>query len=404
MTATASLAEKLEELLEESPRAAGERAAQAFDRAASGCGSRIVVYGAGNLGRTVVAGLRANGIEPVAWADRSGPRAAVDGLPVVSAEEAARRFGRDAVFVVAVWNPGPGGGVASIAAALTAAGCRRVVPFVELFWKYPRTFLPFYLWDLPGRIHEQAAAVRAAFALFPGARSQAEFLRHLRLRLTADFGALVPPEAGAQYFPGGPGGLFAPREDEYFVDCGAYDGDTLGDLAEWTGGRFRGAVAIEADPANFAALKRAIATDPRLEGRVRPLWAAVGRRRSTVRFRAAGLGSSAISGSGDIQVDCLPLDDVLAAERPTYIKMDIEGAELDALAGASGSIGRHSPLLAVCAYHTQDHLWRVPLLIRDLAPGSRLLLRPHRGDGFDLVCYAIPPDRVTSSAREDREP
>ena len=231
--------------------------------------------------------------------------------------------------------------MASIAADLTAAGCRRVVPFVELFWKYPRTFLPFYLWDLPGRIHEQAAAVRAA--LHCSGLVEAEFLRHLRLRLTADFGALVRPEAGAQYFPDGPGGLFAPREDEYFVDCGAYDGDTLGDLAEWTGGRFRGAVAIEADPANFAALKRAIATDPRLEQRVRPLWAAVGRRRSTVRFRAAGLGNSAISGSGDIQVDCLPLDDVLAAERPTYIKMDIEGAELDALAGASGRLAGTRP-------------------------------------------------------------
>ena len=110
MTATASLAEKLEELLEESPRAADERAAQAFDQAADGCGGRIVVY---RRGRTsagqVVAGLRANGIEPVAWADRSGPRAAVDGLPVVSAEEAARRFGRDAVLVVAVWNRGRAG-------------------------------------------------------------------------------------------------------------------------------------------------------------------------------------------------------------------------------------------------------------------------------------------------------
>jgi FkbM family methyltransferase len=402
MTATASLHQKLEELLAEGPQAACERERTAFDQAAHPFGRRIVIYGAGGLGRLVLSGLRANGIEPLAFADRNAPLApaALEGLPVLSPEDAVRRFGSDSAFVVAVWNPSLSGGVNAITANLTAAGCRRVLPFVWLFWKYPRTFLPYYLWDLPSRLHEHASEVREAFVIFPGARSKAEFLRHLTLRLTGDFGSLTPPDAGVQYFPER---LFRPREDEYFVDCGAYDGDTLRDLAGWTGGRFRGALACEADPANFASLERTISADRRLAGRVRALPAAVGRRRSTVRFRAAGLGSSAISETGEIPVECLPLDDILLDEHPTYIKMDIEGAELDALHGASGSLGRHSPLLAVCTYHTQDHLWQVPLQICALSPGSRLLLRPHCRDGFDLVCYAIPQDRITSFAREDRE-
>jgi FkbM family methyltransferase len=271
------------------------------------------------------------------------------------------------------------------------------VSFVWLFWKYSQTFLPYYLWDLPSRVQEQASGVREAFALFAGRRSRMEFLRHLELRLTGDFDRLEPPCDDPQYFPKS---LFRRREDECFVDCGAFDGDSLLSLADWSGGKFRKAVAFEADPTNFAALERTVAMDHRLDGRVRKIQAAVGRHRSKLRFAASGNGSAAISISGGIEVDCVPLDDILASERPTYIKMDIEGAEIDALQGAAVTL-QSQPLVAACTYHTQDHLWQVPLQMRQLMPATQMVLRPHRADGFDLVCYSIPPDRAGIVAEGD---
>lgn len=71
--------------------------------------------------------------------------------------------------------------------------------------------------------------------------------------------------------------------------------------------------------------------------------------------------------------------------------MDIEGSELDALVGAQELIRRANPILAVCAYHRQDHLWRVPLLIHSISDQYRFFLRPHGSEGWDLVCYAVPP-------------
>jgi FkbM family methyltransferase len=185
------------------------------------------------------------------------------------------------------------------------------------------------------------------------------------------------------------------------VDCGAYDGDTLRDLMAWTGGRYRGAMALEADPANFAALQHRIEEDPNLRGRACAIQAAVGRRRAKVRFRASGLASAAVSESGGIEVDSVSLDECLAGESPTFIKMDIEGAEMDALEGASEVLREQAPLLAICAYHTQGHLWQIPLRIGRLMPAGRLSLRAHCMDGFDLVCYAVPPHRAMDSARED---
>jgi hypothetical protein len=88
------------------------------------------------------------------------------------------------------------------------------------------------------------------------------------------------------------------------------------------------------------------------------------------------------------------LDDALAEEHPTFIKMDIEGAEPDAIEGATQLIRRDQLLMAVCVYHRQSDLWRIPLMIDAVEPGSnRLYLKQHAVDGFDLVCYSVPKAR-----------
>ena len=97
---------------------------------------------------------------------------------------------------------------------------------------------------------------------------------------------------------------------------------------------------------------------------------------------------------GDTEVECVTLDAALAEVTPTHIKMDIEGAELDALEGAREVIARHAPVLAVCSYHRQADLWRIPALIHSINSSYRFFLRPHRIEGWDLVCYAVPPQRV----------
>ena len=76
--------------------------------------------------------------------------------------------------------------------------------------------------------------------------------------------------------------------------------------------------------------------------------------------------------------------------------MDIEGSERDAVAGAASMIRHARPLLAICAYHMQSDLWVIPNLIHSIVPDYRLFLRPHRADGWDLVCYGVPPERRTA--------
>jgi Methyltransferase FkbM domain len=83
--------------------------------------------------------------------------------------------------------------------------------------------------------------------------------------------------------------------------------------------------------------------------------------------------------------------------RPTFVKMDIEGAESAALAGSHRVIREGRPLLAVAAYHKQADLWELPRQIHDMMADYRMFLRPHAGEGFDAVLYAVPPERLVGA-------
>src|SRR5580704_230843 len=78
----------------------------AFDEDAEPFGKSLVLFGAGNLGRRLLRCLRQDGIEPRAFADNSPSMwgSNIEGLTVFSPEEAAKRFGQRAAFVVTIWN------------------------------------------------------------------------------------------------------------------------------------------------------------------------------------------------------------------------------------------------------------------------------------------------------------
>jgi FkbM family methyltransferase len=394
-----ALADDLDLLLDADADAVRAWERSHYDELTEGYGTRVVLFGAGGLGRETLRGLRTVGVEPWAFADNNrrlwGQR--VDGLVVLPPHDAARRFGEGATFVVSVFTPGPGNRFVQVRDQLQALGCCRVVPFAALAWKHPDLFLPNYCIDLPHKVLGAGEAVREAADLWADDLSRREFLAQLRWRRLLDFDVFSDPDGGETYFPAD---LLAPRPDEFFVDCGAFDGDTLRAFVDWTGGRFASALAFEPDPANFGKLTAWAAALPEaLRGRVVVCPAAAGSRRQKLRYAATGTMAAAVAGDGGVEIDCVALDEVLAGRAPTFVKMDIEGAEPDALAGAAGCIARHRPVLAVCAYHRQDHLWRIPLQVRSLCgEGYDLYLRRHGEQTGEVVCFAVPQGRPDNAA------
>jgi FkbM family methyltransferase len=193
------------------------------------------------------------------------------------------------------------------------------------------------------------------------------------------------------YFPRD---LVALRHDEVFVDCGGYDGDTVMSFLDHTGGEFRDAYVFEPDPRNLVKLETALNTlADSVRSRIHLETIAVGKSSGSVGLLLSDAASSVVA-SGDLMVRCEPLDAVLESSTPTYVKMDIEGAEVDALIGARELISTNRPVLAISAYHLQDHLWSIPLLVNSLVDRYRYHYRRYtRQPDDDLVLYAIPEER-----------
>jgi FkbM family methyltransferase len=381
----------LQELFAEGEAGASARERSAFDLLAGPSKDLLVLFGAGNLGRKTLAGLRKLGVEPIAFADNDARlwNTLVEGVEVLSPAEAARRHGNQATFVITIWRGEAPDPMAGRESQLRSLGCRYVVTFQPLFWKHAEVFLPHYAIDLPHKVHEQVDDVRRIGHLWSDDDSRSEYLAQLRWRVLGEFDALHSPVQHTIYFPL----ELCPLTDyEVFVDCGAYDGDSLRSFLDQPKKSFKRIYSFEPDPANFEKLEKEVSQRPERES-ITLQRAAVGAQTGTVSF-AAGKSESSHIGKGDMVVNLVTLDQALSEAQPTYIKMDIEGAELDALNGARRIIQQYSPVLAICTYHLQDHLWKIPLLIQSINPNYSFFLHPHLVEGWDLVCYAIPKFRL----------
>jgi FkbM family methyltransferase len=379
----------------EPPDEVRARERRAFDDLASPLSEKLVLFGAGPLGKAVLAGLRKAGVEPLAFADnnRDRWRQPVMGLPVLSPAEAVERYGQSACFVVTIYQG------SAVRSQLASLGCKRVVACAPLLWKYADIFIPQCGLELPHRFREQCAAIRECYAMLDDELSRRELREQLVWRYWLNFSALSPPQNAIDtYFPMD---LLSPIPDEVFVDCGSFDGDSIRSFNSHWSGRFRHAFAFEPDPSNRAALASNVKAIG-IGDRVTVMPYAVGNINGPVSFAFNSSASSHVTtenakSDAGSAIECRRLDDIEwpATTTPTYIKMDIESAEPEALGGASELLRRHQPVLAVCTYHRSEHLWQIPNLIRSIAPEYHVFLRRYAEESWEGVCYAIPKHRLT---------
>ncbi len=175
---------------------------------------------------------------------------------------------------------------------------------------------------------------------------------------------------------------------EYYVDGGAYDGDTVEEVrrfiltAKKNSGRESGpagglkALALEPDPKNrrkLEAYKEQVWNLSEKADDLKILPYALSDKTEELTFDNAGGRNSALSTNGRLLVEARPLDQL--TDRATLLKLDVEGAESPALEGAARLLAGQKPRLIVSAYHRSGDILTLPLLIRRLNPDYRLALR-----------------------------
>ena len=223
--------------------------------------------------------------------------------------------------------------------------------------------------------------------------SKATLLAYLNQRISAregEYGALYYPQ---HYFPQE---IIALKDNEVFIDCGAFDGDSINAFTRALardGASDAGRIyAFEPDSTTFAQLKKNTAALPQSLHFQAGVW----NEATTLYFNASNSFSSSLSESADgDKIHLMKIDDVTAGERVSFIKMDIEGAELAALEGAQETSGRWQPILAISLYHKPGDLLSIPHFIQQLHSDYRFYLRAHHPRlAYELVLYAVPPARI----------
>jgi FkbM family methyltransferase len=368
-----------------------QRQKSVFTTIAKGLGGQIVIMGTGELGRVMGERLQQFPVTIKCFCDNNPKKQGSTflGRPTLSVAEAVQQFNGHAVFVVAIFHSSAG------QEQLKKLGCEHVVTAPVLCRHFGPPMVPFASIDLPTAINKNRPDIARCASLWADDKSRDVYQQILSWFMAPDQTTFPDhdPESDLYYPPD----LWRLNPQEHFVDCGAFDGDSLLFLIKKTGSKFGAATAYEPDPKNFKALQENIAAQPlAVRQKIKMINAAVGAKRGVVHFSVSGTAASAVAAAGTLPVDCLALDDELRDVHPTYIKMDLEGYELEALAGAAKLMASHAPILAITCYHKIEHLWQIPLLIHSQQPSYRLYLRRYAEDCWETVCYAVPPDRQVS--------
>ena len=182
-------------------------------------------------------------------------------------------------------------------------------------------------------------------------------------------------------------------QDEVFIDAGCFDGTVSIEFAKRCNNQFLKIIAFEPNLKSNSNLCKHLQKINNVMVYPYGLWHEEAELcfENAEKFR--GPTSRVVADLDDdaLKIKAVKLDDILIKEAfaATFIKMDIEAAELNALKGAKQTILAHRPKLAISVYHKPEDIWQIPLYIISLHEDYDLRIRPYSLTGNEMVLYAV---------------
>lgn len=190
--------------------------------------------------------------------------------------------------------------------------------------------------------------------------------------------------------------LLGAERFEKIADLGAYNGDTLREIAPFAP-NLKEAIAFEPDRRNHKKLSEYAETVEQF--RITPLKLAAWSGRETLQFDGSGNRNSTLVSDGIavnkpakiVEVEADSLDNILGGERVDYIKFDVEGAEKEAILGSIRTIEAYRPALMVSLYHRSEDIFELPLMIHERFSDYKFYIRRREYiPAWDTVLIAVP--------------
>lgn len=183
------------------------------------------------------------------------------------------------------------------------------------------------------------------------------------------------------------------NNNDVFVDCGGYIGDSVERFIENYNSNYKKIYMFEPERNNIEIAKKTLSNYRDIE----IIEAGVGREIGELYFQGSDSGGR-IQKTGNYKISVRSIDDIVK-DPATFIKMDIEGAEKDALCGAKQQIVKYSPTLAICAYHLRDDIYSIYEQIKSYRDDYSVYLRHYSDTELETVLYFIPASKLLDRIR-----
>lgn len=341
----------------------------------------IFIYGAGCFGRELQKVFQQHSVFIKGFIDRNAGNISAEGVPVFYPSQVDNK--REIRVIIGIVMDKKS--LCSLKFSLHEMGYEDVIDGQSIRAHYVYALHTSGEEDPKKYFSERIYDIEKAYSLLEDNESRVTYSCNLRAHILREYQDCRQVDSGIQYFA-----QDIPFQKGYsrFIDCGAYIGDTLQELCEYNLD-VKMLAAFEPNSKNFSRLANTYYSE--LKERIAQAYffpCGVSDVTMLKKFAEAG-GSSSVTDTGDAVVQCVALDDALPDFAPTFIKMDIEGAEYSALLGAKRMIDEYRPDLAICVYHIIDDFFRIPLLLDSWNLGYKFYLRGHSSCCMENVLYAV---------------
>ncbi|RSK28615.1 FkbM family methyltransferase [Bacillus sp. HMF5848] len=343
----------------------------------------IVLFGAGGIGQFYLSILkRLDNLREIYFCDNNSNKwgQVIDGVPVISFNELNKKY-RECYIIVtslAFYH--------DLRMQLEEKGLKPLldlsihsvitddIHFYDAFQNYKKF------------ISDHLTEFSTVYRRLEDEFSRRVYIDRLNYCITLNTKYLAPLKSvSSQYFERG---IVSISDNEIFIDGGGYTGDTVDEFIKQTDGKFSTIYSFEPEISKHMEFQKKVKGYKNVHLIDKGLWS----NSTVLKFNALGSGSSNVDKNGDILINVTSIDEFLQESPVTFIKMDIEGVELEALKGAEQSIKKYRPKLAICVYHKPEDIIEIPLYLNEIVPTYKFYLRHYNYGGSETVLYAIPSE------------
>lgn len=315
----------------------------------------IVLYGMGNGADKIINVLEEKGIEykGVFASDGFVKEKFFHGLKLSSYEELKRKFG-DMIVLVSFGS----------SREEVIENIKRIAKEQELY----APEVPVFGGGLFTREYYLSNKQRfdAIYSLLADGQSRKTFVNIIKYKISGKidylFDCEVTPDEPFKSF-------LSLSDNESFLDLGAYNGDTVLDFVSRVP-KYDSITAVEADKKTF---KKLLANTENIEN-INCVNICISSFCGEGQFSMKG-GRNSSAEKGNTEAEFITVDDLLEEKSVSYIKMDIEGEEENAIKGAEKTIKEYKPKMLISAYHRTEDLLSIPEAVLEIHKDYKLYIR-----------------------------